>query len=190
MTREEALLFFGGVTDEDELEDAYETQLFEYKQFFLSKAPIAKLFESRLRKLQKLADAYATLTSAPATGETHHFQVPESADILGTFQSFQKAKNELKRLISNTASAAALGTLAEALVSLEKENASRWSTALDDEADIIVSKEPDPMYLLEAIQAYRQQGGETFAQLKNLENNPPQVLIQEMKRLSLLFKKF
>jgi hypothetical protein len=46
------------------------------------------------------------------------------------------------------------------------------------------------MEILEGIKIYQQNGGINFHQLKKLENNPPEILIQEMKRLSLLFKKY
>ncbi len=237
MTREEAFRLFGDLEDEDEIQDFYEEQLFDYKKFFLSKAPIAKLFEGRVRKLRKLGEAYVLISlnregakgamkdgvwldvplgpgansnniplAIPlipgANGSLRGYlrwwssravlSLPSKGEesILEIFKDFQKAKNELKRLISNAGSAEELVGLAEALVALEKENASHWEVALESEEDIIVSKEPDPMYLLEAIQAYRAKGGETFGQLKKLENNPPELLLQEMKRLSLLFKKF
>lgn len=204
MTREEALKFFGGTGDPDELQDAYEEQLFEYKQFFLSKAPVSKLFEGRMGKLRKLGDAYGLLADlddnerivtnpgTDARPSKVNFPLPskEGTFIIEAYKSFQEQKNELKRLISNATSAQELIHLAQSLIHLEKQNAAQWSTALESEDGIIVSREPDPMYLLEAIKTYNKQDGETFAQLKNLENNPPEILIQEMKRLSLLFKKF
>lgn len=189
MTREEAQKYFNG-TGEDDLEDAYEEQLFEYKQFLLSKAPISKLYESRQKKLAKLGEAYELLMDRH-TSELPGMNIPEIASpvIAEAYLAFQKAKNELKRQISNASSAWQLLQLSEALVALEKSNASLWAAETADD-DVIVSREPDPMYLLEAIKTYRTSGGETFVQLKNLENNPPALLVQEMKRLSLLFKKF
>lgn len=192
MTREEALIFFQ-IEDEEDLQDALEEQLFELKKFFLSKAPIAKLYEGRIRKLVKTEEAFLAL-SAHIQKEEHHsvqaFEMTGFGSILDTYLLFQKHKNDIKRQISNASAAGDLLLLAEALVNLEKANAETWYIESADENDIIVSKEPDPMYLLAAIKSYRENGGESFNQLKNLENNPPQLLIQEMKRLSLLFKKY
>lgn len=189
MTREEALKFFL-IEDEEDAEDAYEEQLFEQKKFFLSKAPISKLFESRISRLQKIGDAYLLLNGNISTSAFSVLPEIEFPTIHATYLAFQKAKNGLKGLISNSDSAFDIAALARMLVQLETANASVWNTALDDEEGVIISKEPDPMYLLEAIKAYQLHGGETFLQLKNLENNPPEILVQEMKRLSLLFKKY
>lgn len=190
MTKEEALKYLE-IEDPDDLDDAYEEQLFGFKQFLLSKAPIAKLYEGRIRKLQKLEQSYNLLTgtAAPQPGS---IDLPEigSPDILEAYLAFQKARNELRRDIANAVSAPQLIVLAQALAALEKHHASHWNDMSETDEEVIVSKEPDPMYLLEAIKAYRSTGGETFEQLKNRENNPPELLIQEMKRLSLLFKKF
>ena len=178
------------VDEDNDLYDAYDEQLFEYRKFFLSKAPVSKLFEARIAKMEKLQQAFEILGgTAPQGSIVSHVPLVSQPVILDSYQAFQQAKNRLKTQLSNTRSVPELTAVVRMLVQLEHDNAGFWA-AESMEEDVLVSKEPDPMYLLEAIKQYESQGGKTFAQLKNLENNPPVLLVQEMKRLSLLFKKY
>lgn len=170
----------------------YEQEIFELKQFFLSRAPIAKLFKSRLNKLQLLQTAYDSIHS---TEENHPFDFTfpaEENDILESYKAFQATKNQVRLQISNELNGANLFQLIQILIDLEKHNAQSWfiSTELEEADSVVVSKEPNPIEVLNGIQEYLQNGGKTFQELKRNENNPPIVLVQEMKRLSLLFKKF
>lgn len=190
MTPAEAWQFFK-VNDRDEMEEIYEEQLFEFKQFFLSKVPVQKLFNGRLSKLKKLQDAYEALEGEIQPQPVHEITFDIlSNNIHEVFLGFQKSRNDLKQKIANETSALNLEKYIRRMLALEKEYATFWKMDSDDEGDIIISKEPDPMYLLENIKSYQQKDGFTFIQLKNLENNPPEILVQEMKRLSLLFKRF
>jgi hypothetical protein len=67
--------------------------------------------------------------------------------------------------------------------------ASCWFTNEVNSSEI-VSKEPDPMEVLKAIREYNENGGFTFEDLMFDKNNPPEVLIKERNRLSLLATKF
>ncbi len=46
------------------------------------------------------------------------------------------------------------------------------------------------MEILKAIKQFEISNGKTFDDLKKNRNNPPEILISEMKRLSLLFEKY
>jgi hypothetical protein len=191
MTHDEAIRFFG-IEDLDELEDAFDELFFEHKKYFLSKVPIRKLLEARYKKLIELETA-ATLLNIPIhySVATDLIQVQISASILDTFRSYQQAKNQLKTHIANARSVRSLIACVENLLDNEQIYAQRWySEHPEITNEVLVSKEVDPMDLLDGIQRYQREGGYTFEQLKNLENNPPEILIQEMKRLSLLFKKY
>jgi len=175
----------------DDLQDMYEEKLFEYKQFFLSKSPIAKLFAAKLTRMQHLHEAFMLLGGElePETIELTDFPA-FTAEIRSSYDAYQAQKNGFRRQLSNGRSAYVIAACAEALVILEKQFAACWFTEAVAVEEVIVSKDPDPMEVLHAISQYAEQGGTRFAQLKNLENNPPQVLVHEMKRLSLLFKKY
>lgn len=191
MTHDEAIRFFG-IEDLDELEDAFDDLFFEHKKYFLSKVPIRKLLESRYKKLIELETAATLLDiSIDHSVAVDPIQVQITESILDTFRSYQHAKNQLKTHIANARSVRSLITCVENLLDNEQMYAQRWhNDHLEITSEVLVSKEVDPMDLLHGIQRYQLEGGYTFEQLKNLENNPPEILIQEMKRLSLLFKKY
>jgi hypothetical protein len=177
--------------DEEDLIDLYEEKIFEFKQYFLSKTPIFKLFESKLSKLEKIGNAYKLLTNSKVTFHETKLEFNGSqVEILANYLHFQEEKNRLKTKISNSENAFELVSWVKNLLELEKINAQHWFSEIEIDANILVSKEPNPMEILEGIKIYQQNGGFNFDQLKKLENNPPEILIQEMKRLSLLFKKY
>lgn len=193
MTKTEALREFqlDDAFDEDDLIDLYEEKIFEFKQYFLSKTPIFKLFESKLSKLEKIGNAYNLLTNIKVEFTETKLEFNGSqAEILANYLRFQEEKNRMKTKISNSDNAFELVSWVKKLLELEKMNAEHWFSEIEIDANILVSKEPNPMEILEGIKIYQQNGGFNFDQLKKLENNPPEILIQEMKRLSLLFKKY
>lgn len=193
MTKTEALREFqlDDAFDEDDLIDIYEEKIFEFKQYFLSKTPIFKLFESKLSKLEKIGNAYSLLTNTNVEFTETKLEFNGSqAEILANYLRFQEEKNRMKTKISHSENAFELVSWVKNLLELEKMNAEHWFSEIEIDANILVSKEPNPMEILERIKIYQQNGGFNFNQLKKLENNPPEILIQEMKRLSLLFKKY
>jgi hypothetical protein len=193
MTKTEALHEFhlDDAFVEDDLIDLYEGKIFEFKQYFLSKTPIFKLFESKISKLENIGNAYNFLSnSTDEINETKLEYNGSQTEILINYLHFQEKKNSIKTKISNSQNAFELVSWVKNLIELEKINAQDWYSEVKIDANILVSKEPNPMEILEGIKIYNQNGGQNFNQLKNLENNPPEILIQEMKRLSLLFKKY
>lgn len=193
MTKTEALQEFqlDGAFGKDDLIDLYEEKIFEFKQYFLSKTPIFKLFESKISKLEKIGNAYSLLTNSNVEFNETKLEFNDSqAEILANYLHFQEEKNRIKTKISNSENAFELVSWVKNLLKLEKMNAQHWFSEIEIDANILVSKEPNPMEILEGIKIFNQNGGTNFDQLKKLENNPPEILIQEMKRLSLLFKKY
>jgi len=193
MTKFEALKEFqlDDAFDEADLIDLYEEKIFEFKQYFLTKTPIFKLFESKISKLEKVGNAYNILTNIKVEFNETRLEFKSSqTEILANYLDFQEEKNRIKTKISNSKNAFELVSRVKNLLELEKINAQDWCSEVKIDANILVSKEPNPMEILEGIKIYSQNGGQNFDQLKKLENNPPEILIQEMKRLSLLFKKY
>lgn len=179
-------------SDIEEIEELYEQEIFELKQFFLSRAPIAKLFKGRLNKLKSLQEAFEAVDSSQ-TKQKFEFSFPEeNSDLLESYKAFQAAKNKVRLQISNELNGANLFQQVQILVDLEKHNAHSWllHKEIEEDESVVISKEPNPIDILNGIYQYQQLGGKTFSNLKRNENNPPNVLVQEMKRLSLLFKKF
>ena len=179
-------------SDQSEIEEIYEQEIFELKQFFLSRAPIAKLFKGRIAKLNKLQEVFDEINSNQIKADFEISFPENSIYLLDSFTNFQAVKNKIRLLISNELNGYNLLLLVQKLIDLEKEHAKEWSFTDEIELDetVVVSKEPNPIDILNAINEYQQKGNETLKELKRNENNPPNVLIQEMKRLSLLFKKY
>ena len=179
-------------SDQSEIEEIYEQEIFELKKFFLSRAPIAKLFKGRITKLNKLQEAFETV-EIKQTPTVFDISFPESSiNLLESYTSFQASKNKIRLFISNELNGLNLLMLVQKLIEIEKQHAKEWSLSDKIELDetVVVSKEPNPIDILNAINEYQQKGNENLEELKRNENNPPNVLIQEMKRLSLLFKKY
>ena len=141
--------------------------------------------------MEKIGNAYKLLTNSKVTFHETKLEFNGSqVEILANYLHFQEEKNRLKTKISNSENAFELVSWVKNLLELEKINAQHWFSEIEIDANILVSKEPNPMEILEGIKIYQQNGGFNFDQLKKLENNPPEILIQEMKRLSLFFKKY
>ncbi len=179
-------------SDQSEIEEIYEQEIFELKQFFLSRAPIAKLFKGRIAKLNKLQAAFEEINSNQIKSDFEISFPENSIYLLDSYTNYQAVKNKIRLLISNELNGVNLIPLVQKLIDLEKDHAKQWSILDDSELDetVVVSKEPNPIDILNAINEYQLKGNKTLEELKRNENNPPIVLIQEMKRLSLLFKKY
>ncbi len=179
-------------SDIDEIEEIYEQEIFELKQFFMSRAPIAKLFRGRLNKLKKLQKAYDQGDSSQNKQDFEYVFPGEEENLLISYKAFQATKNQIRLKIANELNGFNLIHWVQLLIDLEKHNAKQWCAfeEMEEDEDVIVSKEPNPIDMIDAIQEYAALGGKNLQQLKRFENNPPNVLVQEMKRLSLLFKKF
>ncbi len=194
MNEQEARLLFGleAGFEADELQDALEMQLFELKRFFTSRAPVEKLFRSRLEKLKKFSEALDVLDPAYEPGFDENFPEVDFAsdDILVVFQHYQQQNRSLKTALSQSTDPAEIYRLTEALLSLEKQYAGLWAVEGVTDKDALVSKESDPMEILEAVKAFREKGGTSFDALKKSQNQAPEALVNEMKRLSLLFFKY
>lgn len=184
MTQEEAYLFFS-INDLDDLEDAYEEKLFEHKQFFLSKAVIPSVFLKRLEKVEILENAYASLNEE--TKQVQHFSVdPFEAhpNIETHVQRYQVGRNQLKLFLTQAQNGQEIIQLVTEMIRLEAKFIAAWDW--DETSPVLLGKEPDPMDVWREIKVF----GGTFEELKQNQNDAPIILVNEMKRLSLLFKKF
>ncbi|MFN5418152.1 MAG: hypothetical protein ACK5B9_13930 [Flavobacteriia bacterium] len=190
MTEKEARVFLNlsADFDEDEIVEAQENLLFELKQFFLTRVPLRKLFQSRLEKLIKLEETFSVykieMQKFKKIAMNFNF---ESDDILLVYNSYQAENKRLKSLISQSYIPSEVSFYVEQLIYLEKKYAQKWFSDSNLDENIIVSKEADAMELLESIKNYE---GKSFSALKKNENSPSETLLNEMKRLSLLAHKY
>ena len=174
----------------DDLQDAFEFLLFDYKKQLIALAPIEKLITPKLKKIKQLQEAYLTLGGEIVEISITMFNpITPTEDLLESYKIYQNVRNSLKRSISNSLVFEEIENFCQHLVFYEKMYASCWLIH-DFDTTEIVSKEPDPMDVLKAIREYHENGGFTFEDLRMNKNNPPAVLIKERNRLSLLTTKF
>ena len=118
MNREEALLMLGlQEFDVELIEDAWEEKLFNEKQFFLSRVPIPKVFNSHLEKLKKLEFAYIFLTQ---NTEIKHFKIPQLNINSNRLDGILNAQTKLKIHVANAQSLAELKSAITEIIKLEK----------------------------------------------------------------------
>jgi hypothetical protein len=191
MTKKEALLFFPHEKDDD-LEDLWEERLFEQKQFFLTRPPLAKVFRSRLKKLEKQHAAYLTLIedSIPViTLDNVNLNFNFSTEIIAAFNDYHSLRNDFKHKLLKASDFVSLKKIVESWLIMEQAYHTMWSYPASINADIEVakSKEPDPMIVLENLKRlFSEKNIKTFNDLQSHYNDLGEVIRKEVKRLTLL----
>lgn len=179
--------------DFEEIEEQFEQLLFERKKFFLQKTPIHKLFEPKLRSIQQIIKAYELLSEEKLDNVpqliTSDFQF-DSSNLLMSFNTYHQYRNQLKQKLINASHFNDIEQVTTELMKLESTYASFWYHDELDTQQTIVGAFPDEIELLSSLKKYLELGGKSFEDLKKMKNNPPEILIQEMKRLSLLYKNY
>jgi hypothetical protein len=185
MTKEEALAYLG-----EDWEDVFEEEVFALKQQLLTLLPVHKLYQSKIDKWKKLEEAFVSLGGK--LEEDVHFETPNfsfSEQLLEAFESYQKHKNNLKLKLTQITTSSSLINICNSLIELELKYALKWN--LNVEVDqVVLSSQPDPMEILQAIKLFNNEEGYTFTDLKEKINVAPKVLIEEQKRLTLYYSKY
>lgn len=187
----EAKLFFQWDGNEDP-GDTLLTKVFEYKTFFITKAPVKKLFLARLNKLEKMVEAYhflfkyEQLKSEPLSFDPINFTQEWYED----FNILQIERSRFKNLVFMEMETAALRSIIEAWMEMEDQYQQIFGAILEKEADddIIASVEIDPMELLQELENERKKSPLSGIYLKNNAEQLPKLLKNELKRLNLLSK--
>ena len=190
MTKKEALLFFPLPQDED-IEDFYEELLFEYKQFFISKFPINKVFIAKEKKMLQMHEAYLLLGGEKKYRDFLNFEIPITLPptIKECFEIYQQNRNLLKSKILKASTFYEITSFINCLLELQHIYNSKWINVSHlPDTEIQISNEPDPMTLILAIKDFNSKGGITFDDLNALRNISPNLLLNEAKRLSLSTK--
>lgn len=175
--------------DLEDLEESYENRMFEHQKFFLEKAPISKIYEARIKKIEQFHAEYKTLggmhSDEPLVLSNFEFT---GDNVKQLFHQHHQVRNQLKLMLMQAPSAIHLIWIARKMVDIEKGYAALW--AIDNPEEVLVSKEEDPMDLLAAIIEWNDSGFETFTELKTHLDKAPKVLQNELYRLSLLTNKY
>lgn len=191
MTKSEAKIFFPS-NEGDDLEELWEQRFFEQKQFFLTRPPMEKVFKSRIAKLLKQYDAYLLLGGEAILAKTE-MQEEETAlsdSVLSSYRLFHNYRNTFKSKVLQAEHPKDLSQVIDAWIAMEKEYHKLWSHEESklNEAQVTLSKEPDPMEVLKAI---KEVGDEelTFNDLHSRYALLPELLQNEVKRLTFLSEK-
>jgi hypothetical protein len=184
MKIEEAKIYLP-IEEGDELEDAFEEKLFEFKQFFTSRFPVPKLFNSKLNKLKKLTQAFEVLggDKEEVVGFTDYAFNPEN--LSDSFSQYSMLSNEFKARIYNAKGGGELKELVIRYIELTRDYASLWQCGFQDFEGVIVSKEVDPMALEKELrnEAHIKSGNDIDFNASGMK-----LIAQESKRLSLWLK--
>lgn len=194
MTKSEALLFFPFDESEEEIEEVYESLLFEYKLFFQSKVPIRKVFNSKIQKLKKMHEAFLVLGGQIESAIFELDLKLTNGSMLDLFNQYQRLRNSIKVQLLSVENAVELEKIVNHYLLLEEMYRNYWpQIELDSEEQISVSVEPDSMSLLKALKELEGEQICDFSQLhsksaEKIENNSLNIILMEAKRLSLLRK--
>ena len=193
MTLAEAKIILGIDSQEDAF-DAFEEQLFALKQFFVTKPILQTTFRAKLKKLKQLQNALAVFEidfKQPA--KVIELNPINAIEFSSVFKEVQLLKNNLKLAINRSNNPFEIKEYVERLLELATNYYRCWKiNATFDTSAVILSKEPDPMELLAAIQAANSAGINTFEELVenlNQQNAAISVLQLEAARCSMIYEK-
>jgi hypothetical protein len=192
MTHAEAKNHLNWNESEEELEDAYDNQLFTHKQFFLTKTPIPTVYSGRFSKLKCMDESFEILGGVLKSGAAFEIDFSfETEEIKTIVSTYQRGRNEFKLAYSRAKTGKALIEIAQQQLRFEGMYLSYWkSESTEENTSLLLSKEIDPMVLLHAIQEAADNGVLTFSELQKNAKKVPEILVNEKNRLSLLYKKF
>ena len=193
MTLAEAKIILGIDSQEDAF-DAFEEQLFALKQFFVTKPILQTTFRAKLKKLIQLQDALTVFEiDFKQSAKVIELNTINAIEFSSVFKEVQLLKNNLKLAINRSNNPFEIKEYVERLLELATNYYRCWKiNATFDTSAVILSKEPDPMELLAAIQAANSAGINTFEELAenlNQQNAAISVLQLEAARCSMIYEK-
>jgi hypothetical protein len=199
MTKEEAKIYFP-IPEGKDLEELFEERLFEYKQFFLSKVPLKRIVEPRLRKLFQMERAFQVLSEKEEDSPKIFIQddIVFGEDLEANFSAYQVKRNYFKQKLILAYTANDLADVVNASVDLHENYALSWPFVSPNEHEqIAFSTEQDPMEIVKAFKIVKEAEIDLVLHLLNSDlilnyNNSVkialEILLLEAKRLSLQIK--
>lgn len=185
MTKEDALLYFPIERDTD-IDDLFEDLLFEQKQFLIDRVPVSKVFEPRINKLKKIEEAYIFFGGKIEKKSNIHKGILSynNDSIEEVFGVFQQNKNTLKLILFNASNSSEIEQITTLIFENYREFAKKWPGIDSEGLDRpVISKEPDPMDIIQEIKSAKEKGIVNFRELLELDED--NILIKEAIRLSL-----
>lgn len=191
MTQQEAQLFLK-IENADDLQDRWDEELFDIKRFLLTSTPIPKVFDAKIARLKKYAEAYEELSGSKFINEADEIEeelVPFSEDVETAFHELHKSRTHFKQKLHSANNPCKIEQIITRWLILEGMYISKWvfAKSVDIPNAVIQSKELDPMDLLGAIKLWKNSvQSSTFQQLQSDFSFLPEQLRIEVKRLTLL----
>lgn len=166
-------------------------EVFEIKQHAIQKPPIAKMFSRKLKRLNDLMDIQQDLFPEDVIKKQESISlIPYNQDLLeDLFITYFSNKNKLKQRMFISQSLSEVAELMDQMCENEKTFGNIF-TFLEEDESVLVSKEPDPMRIHELLKELSENQRITLDEVKKNTNILPMELLNEMKRLFLLFKKY
>ena len=166
MTRDEAQLYFH---ENEDINEKYETLLFECKQLLISRLPTTKLFNAALKRMHLNSQAYIVLGGQEVnfTPRTEKINRYSSNQVSETVTEFYLESNRLKLLLFNSNSFVELKYNCNQLILNLKEFALKWVISLEgiEVGDVKISTIPNPMNVLSAVELFNQEGFNYFNEI-------------------------
>ncbi len=185
MEKAEAKIYFPEA-DATSLEEQYEDKLFEWKQFFVHRFPVAKLYKAKLKKVSQIEAAYTSLAGEVHDPSTVAFYNDYSNNLKSAFLQFEQQRSRFKQMLFQCTSLSDIVALVESFLISVSLYAESWNIEGLDTEGVLISKELDPMDLLNALNEAEKLGILFKNDLSKLPDD--HLLIRESKRLSLWVK--
>lgn len=186
MTSKEARIYFGA-TDGDALENEFLIELFKHKNFFINTSPIPKIFLSRLKKLNKIQEAYNALGGVEEDFTFEEVKSNYKGKSLGeAFREYNLIRNVLKQKIMASNTINAIENIVFNLLEETRVYANAWRYDYESLDGVLVSNEMDQMNVLNQIKKLEAVGPIAIEAIQKLDSE--NVLVRESKRLSLWLK--
>jgi len=149
MTKEEARAILNIDAFED-LEDAHDHKLFEFKQYLLTKVPFVKTYESKFVQMDRVQNALDILGFEISNDNVVHQIKNESnpVDLLSCLKAHQSMLSKLKLKVGNATNIETLKDLMQELLLAYRSYAVNWTSftgEIDGVEEVKASVEFDPV---------------------------------------------
>src|SRR5690554_2666425 len=156
MIKKQAHLFFPH-SEEEDLDELWEQRFFKHKEYFLTRTPVARLWTSRLNRINKERNAYLVLSDKEIPVENFDFEPNESinfsSNFIVAFNAFHLKRNQNKSKVLQANSFMQLSEAINNWLKTEGSFAQYWAYAESEQNEIKVAmaKEADPMEFLKGL---------------------------------------
>lgn len=189
MTEAEAFALLK-IDDPEAAEGALEQQLFEVKQFFLSKPLLWKTAQPKIKQLNSLEEV-ASILEIRGEGSNALPEIPrfsQTLSLLDNWKIYTVAKNTWKVQVLNSEHPGAVLQLVQKGFDLENAFVKLFSPWNWIDEVPVFGVEPDPMVLQKELSLAYEKGWKSAVELYDHKNHCSKELLLALKRLSLLSK--